>query len=270
MPAILLARLKTLTVQLADAFYQPGLFRRRLFDILEFYADRTYRPGQSGRHVSLLPQFRVPQPVMRQIEIELGLLAAAHPEEAFQLMAAIWADGYLETRLLAIFLLSQVPPDPPEPLIERIRAWAKPGEDSTVLAALLSAGSSRLQRERPDLWQAIIEEWMRSPDPAIVGIGLRALHYLARDSDFENLPVIFGLLIPAMQVVPSNLQADYLDLIETLARRSMPETAYFLRQSINASSDPSIARLVRKTLPFFNQQQQNGLKAALANQAKTR
>ena len=270
MPAIQLARLKTLSVQLADVFSQPGLFRRRLIDLLDFYSDRTYRPGQSGRNISLLPHFRIPQPVMRQIEVELGPLAAQNPEEAFQLMDIIWADGYLETRLLAVYLLSQVPPTPSGPIIKRIHAWAKPGEDSTVLSALLSSGSSRFQRECPDQWQAIIEDWMKSADPSAMGNGLRALLSLARDTEFGNLPVIFGLLIPSMQAVPSNLQADYLDLIEVLARRSAPETAYFLRQSINASGDPSIGRLVRKALPFFNPEQQNGLRAAMVNRAKTR
>jgi hypothetical protein len=268
MPAVQIARLKSQTAQLVDAFSQPALFRRRLHDLLDFYSDHTYRAGSSGHKASLLPHYRIAPPVIRQIQFELAPLCEQAPLQALELADNLWANGYLETRLLAIYLLSQIPPTPPDPLIARLHAWARPEEDREILAALLSSGNTRLQRELPNLWLLQVKGWLTDADQGMQGIGLRAMLSIVKDPTFGNLPVIFNMLVPNMQSIPSRLQADYLDLLEALVQRSASETAFFLRQSINASRDPATGRLVRKCLPFFSPELQAGLRATLLNRAK--
>ena len=51
MPAIQLARLKIQISELLRFFDSPPDFIRELHAIYEFYADRTKRPGQSGKPV---------------------------------------------------------------------------------------------------------------------------------------------------------------------------------------------------------------------------
>lgn len=79
MPAIDLARLKKQTAQLADMFDQPAVFLRELREVLEFYVNRTLR-SQSVAPSSVLPTYRTPVVVLRQIEKELGPIAERQPD----------------------------------------------------------------------------------------------------------------------------------------------------------------------------------------------
>src|SRR5258706_14991928 len=109
-PAIDIARLKIQAAVLVEKFDQPAVFLKVLHEILDHYADRTMRIGVVASPVSVLPAYRAPQAVLRQIEMELAPLAGAFPEQAMALTDALWKDGYLETRLLAAILLGRVHP----------------------------------------------------------------------------------------------------------------------------------------------------------------
>jgi hypothetical protein len=71
MPAIHPARLKIQAAQLVERFSTPHSFVSRLHDLLDFYANRAYRPGQSGEPHPLLTAYNVPRPVLHQVEREL-------------------------------------------------------------------------------------------------------------------------------------------------------------------------------------------------------
>src|SRR5512133_3765672 len=107
MPAIDLARLKKQTAHLADIFGDPSAFLRELRDVLEFYVNRSLR-SQSVAPSSVLPTYRTPVVVLRQIETELGPAAVRQPLQALELAAALWDEGWLETWLLAASLLERI------------------------------------------------------------------------------------------------------------------------------------------------------------------
>ena len=109
MPAIDLARLKKQTAYLADIFDQPDDFLREHREILDHYVNRTLR-SQGVAPSSVLPTYRTPPVVLRQIETSLGPVAEQQPIQALELADALWDEGWLETRLLAAFLLGRIPP----------------------------------------------------------------------------------------------------------------------------------------------------------------
>src|SRR3990172_1285475 len=109
MPAIDLARLKKQTAQLADLFDQPAAFLQEHREILDYYVNRSLR-SQGVAPSSVLPTYRTPQVVLRHIETELSAMAEKQPIQALVLADALWDEGYLETRLLAAFLLGRIPP----------------------------------------------------------------------------------------------------------------------------------------------------------------
>src|SRR5512145_962522 len=110
MPAIQLARLKLQAVELAASFRQPAVFARKLDDLCEFYANRTYRPGVSGEsHPSLLKSYNIPAPVLREVQHELTPLAYAEPQATLALCQSLWEEPILEHRLLAAGILGQLP-----------------------------------------------------------------------------------------------------------------------------------------------------------------
>jgi hypothetical protein len=263
MPTIQIARLRAQMAQLMALYYQPAQFLRSLHDLLDFYTDYTYRPGQAGKIQPLLPHYKVPPPVIRQIEIELTGLCTQDPQAGLDLADTLWMDSYFEPRLLAVFLLNLASVSPPEPVLQRLSTWARPEEDQQVLRALITRGAGRLMREQPDYWSGLVKGWLTNERPSVQSMGLHALLAIVEDENFQNLPVIFHLISPSLHGLPTNLQTDLLAVLQALARRSPAETAYFLRQILTLVSDPQIPRLVRRCLPIFSPETQAGLRAAL-------
>ncbi len=263
MPAIQLARLKLHVAGLVANFDQPVSFRKALRDLFEFYADRTYRPGRAGLLPPLLPNYHIHRQVTRQIETELFPLIMSDPQAALRLADELWTDAYLEPRLLAVYIFSQVTTDPPEPILERLIKWTKPEEDRQVLTAFLSQGTVRLQREQPELWARLIKDWLTSEDPVLQSYGLRAILAMINDAGFENLPAVFRLISPLMQSIPDKLQGDMVTILEATAKRWPAETAFFLRQLVSISQGPGVPRIIRRCLPLLTPDQQTSLRSAL-------
>lgn len=263
MPAAELTRLRSQINKLIELFSDPSAFRSALRDLLELYANRAYRPGQSVQPQPLLPSYRVPLLVTRQLEMELGKTCQEQPEAALDVVEALWRDSYLEPRLLATNLLGAIPVEHAAEVIQKIRAWARPDESSRMLDALFQSATNTLRRSAPKHILLLSEDWLSSMSLQTQALGIRILVPLIRDAGFENLPVIFRLLSPLMQSVPSALQTDLQIAIEALASQSATETAYFLRQALSMSSGKNITRLIRRCLPLFNDQQQASLRAAL-------
>ena len=248
MPAIDIHRLKTQAAVLVEKFDQPAVFIQELHQILDMYAGRTMREGLIASPVSVLPAYRAPQAVLRQIEMELGPLTAAFPDQAMTLTDTLWKDGYLESRLLAASLLGRIKPDTGQ-LLERITAWVIQTRDNQLRQALLRNGLVRLRKESPDRFMKLIRNWL-TPDNSKMWVnGIHALIPLLEDQSYENLPPIYNILSPVIKSMPSIMQNDLADLINALYRASPVETVYFLRQVISSSSSPQITVSFRRILP---------------------
>lgn len=268
MPAIQMSRLKHQIAQLGDSFRQPDVFQHTLHEVLYFYANRTLRPQQSGARATLIPHYSPPAQVLRQIQVELTQRCAANPTAALALADRLWADTYLEPRILAIFLLGEISPNPPEPILQRLREWAVPSTDHHLLDLLLASGKTRLQKEKPALWVDLLSSWLASDKIAIQALGLRALRSMVDDQSFENLPLTFVALTPLVSTSSSALIPELKGLIAALAQRSPGETVYFLRHALSVSNDDGAARLVRRCLDAFDPATQDGLRSALRVKAE--
>ena len=87
---------------------------RSLHHLLDFYADRARRPGQSGKPAPLIDAYKVHPPVLRHILQELIPLAAENPDAGLALCDALWEQPYLEFRLLASYAARAGYPRKPE------------------------------------------------------------------------------------------------------------------------------------------------------------
>ncbi|MGC1378270.1 MAG: hypothetical protein WA821_18710 [Anaerolineales bacterium] len=248
MPAIDIARLKSQAAVLVEKFDQPAVFLKGLHEILDLYADRTLRVGVVAAPVSVLPAYRTPPAVLRQIEMELAPLAGAFPEQAMSLTDALWKDGYLETRLLAAALLGRIHPATPL-LLERITAWVTRARDNQLRAALLSVSLARLRRESPSAFMKLISGWL---DPFTTKMWSNAIHALLpllEDASYDNLPPVYDAVQPLISKAPSVFQNDIINLIRALYAASPVETTYFLRQTITGSASSEAALTFRRILP---------------------
>ena len=261
MPAIDLARLKKQTARLADLFDQPAEFLREHREILDHYVNRTLRT-QTVAPSSVLPTYRTPSVVLHRIENELGPVAERQPIQALELADALWDEGWLETKLLASFLLGRIPPQE-ERLLARLTAWTQAVRDPSVRAALLTTSLTRLRRETPELFLILVREWLHPARQRMWSNGIQALVPLITEEDFDNLPPIFEIIEPILKAAPSALQFDLQELLTTLYQASPDETTYFIQQILKGTKSPLPAVSLRRMLPELPPELQANLREIL-------
>lgn len=261
MPAIDLARLKKQTAHLADIFDQPADFLREHREVLDYYVNRTLR-NQGVAPSSVLPTYRTPPVVLRQIETELGPVAAKKPIQALELADALWDEGWLETRLLAAFLLGRIPPQE-ERLLARLTAWTQQVRDPEVRAALLTTSLTRLRNETPDLFLILVKEWLHPARQRLWTNGIQALIPLVNTPDFDNLPPVLDIVEPIIKAAPATLQFDLQELITALYKASPDETVFFLGQIVNKTKNPLPAVSLRRMSPELPDELQKSLREIL-------
>jgi hypothetical protein len=270
MPAIQPARLKIQTARLAENFFSPEVFVRSLHELLDDYSDRTYRPGQAGEPPPLLKAYNVPAPVLRQILKELNPYVFQDRSVALRICELLWQEPIYEFRQLAISLVGQVPPDPPEEIFNLVRGWAVPSTEMRLLSMLFSTGLARVRRERPQVYLRQIQRWLASSLNFTKQLGLQALLPLLAEPGFANLPVLFRMLAPLVRAAPTPLRADLLEIIQRLAQLSPKEAAFFLRQNLTVKTDnPGTAWLARHSLASFPPEIQANLRAVLREARNT-
>jgi hypothetical protein len=261
MPAIDLARLKKQTAQLANLFDQPAAFLREVRGILEHYVNRSLR-SQGVAPSSVLPTYRTPTVVLRQIETELGHLAEKQPIQALELADALWDEGWLETRLLAAFLLGRIPPQE-ERLLARLTAWTQAVRDPHVRSALLTTSLTRLRKETPDLFLVLVKEWLHPARQRMWSNGVQALVPLISSPDFDNLPPLFEIVEPIIKASPATLQYDLQELIIALFEASPDETTYFIQQILQGTKSALPAVALRRMSPELPLELQASLREML-------
>jgi hypothetical protein len=261
MPAIDLARLKKQIARLADLFDQPTVFLREHREILDFYVNHSLR-SQGVAPSSVLPTYRTPVVVLRQIETELGPVAERQPIQALELADALWDEGWLETRLLAAFLLGRIPPQE-ERLLARLTAWTQAVRDPSVRAALLTTSLTRLRKETPGLFLILVKEWLHPARQRMWSNGIQALVPLISSPDFDNLPPIFEIIEPILRASPATLQFDLQELIIMLYEASPDETTYFIQQILKSTKSPMLAVALRRMSPEFPAELQSNLREML-------
>jgi len=251
MPAIHPARLKQQAILVTQHFGEPAALIRSLHHLLDFYADRASRPGQTRDPAPLLVAYHVKPPVLRQVVLELAPLAQADPDEGLALCQAMWAQPYLEFRLMACSLLGELPADPPERILGQVRSWVDRDTDLRLLDAIAGSSLKRVCKEQPQAMVQAAESWLAEKNLDSRRIGLRLLLPLVNDPTYPNLPVIFRLLLPFVRQAPGRLRPDILDLLVALAQRSPVETASYLRQALTLPESPDTAWLIRQSAYAF-------------------
>jgi hypothetical protein len=254
--------MKIQVAQLVGKIHQPDAFVRGLHNLLDFYADRTYRPGQSGEPPPLLATYKTPTPVFRQIVRETSSLAVADPPSALALVDTLWAEPYIEFRLLAITLIGKIPPIPAAPVLTRLQDWVATRPENRLLDAILEHGFILIRRDCPQIYSHLIDGWLKTEDLFTRQAGLRAIVSILGDPKFENLPLILPLLIPLIRIPPSVLNLDLVAALRALVRRFPQEAGYILRQNLSTES-PDTVWLARQVLGDFPRELQENLREAL-------
>jgi hypothetical protein len=162
--------------------------------------------------------------------------------------------------------LGNIPVSETEPVIQRIQTWLQPDLEAHLVDMLLSRGLSFLRNEDHMTLLQLSRDWLEGSSTFTQHLGLRCLLPLIDDPKFENLPLLFRLILPFCKVTPASLRQDLLDVLEALAYCSPKETAFFLRHTLSSPNSPDIPWLIRQCIDWFPQEDQEGLRDALRPQ----
>jgi DNA alkylation repair enzyme len=262
-PAIHTALLRQQSVLLAEHFNDPPAYIRSLHHLLDFYADRVKRPGQSGQPGPLIKAYQVHPPVLRQISQELVPHARKDPDKGFALCDALWKEDHLEFRILASMLLGQMPVENAEVTIERIERWLTSEPGMHLSDEILAHSLITIRRERPNLLVDLIQSWLNNSNAYYKQLGLRALLPLTKDDNFENFPAFFSMIQPLTENTPKTLRPDLLEVLANLAHRSPQETAYFLHDCLKSPGSTDVPWLIRKIVDQFPPDLQESLRQSI-------
>ena len=268
MPAVRLDQLKASLVELGGFFARPVLFQRALLELLETYADLTYKPGDGVAAQRLVPSYHVPPIVLVQLEQSFYPLVQQNPDSALALADLLWQKENLEIRQVAAILLGQLPSSHLDHVLERLSSWSREEMDMVYLEELYRRGTNRLRREASIRHIELVSNWLTGPSPFLRKMGLSLLLPLVQDSSFQNLPAVFRLLDPLLHSPQPSLQPIYIDILTNLARISPGETRYFLQQQLSAGENPELVRLVHRSLSAFPIKDQAALRTVLPRQTR--
>lgn len=264
MPAIQPSRLKIQAAKLTQYAGDPEKFCRAFHSFLDFYADRTYKPGQVGEPPPLMRAYRVPSPVLPAVEKELKQFSFENRELALALADALWSEPILEFRLLAASILGQVSPTPFQAIIKRVENWSGSNTPGRLIDEIVDSGLAKFLQEYPGAYLEQTESWLTSEDEQFNRLGLIAIPPLVESGYFEDYPQLFNQLGKLMRSEITPLNTEVLRIIEVLAQKAPEETAYFLGQTKkSAGENAAISWYIRKSLGFFPSDSQRYLRAVL-------
>jgi hypothetical protein len=259
MPAISPARLKQDVADLFEALPDEEGFERRLDDLLDRYADRTYRKAESGRPGSLLQAYHVSRPVLRSVALGLVGYAEEKPEAALALADRLWSKPVFELKYLAARVIGGLPGMFAAGVMERLAAWLPAADDDALQAELVRVG---LVLDEAGL-AAIVEAFMDEGGDGY-RTALSTLGAVAWNASTEALPGLYRLFGKALANPAADRNARLLNLARGLAQRSPVETAHFLRHQYLMSKQPEVGRILRQVLPLFPDQLQKDIRRMMA------
>jgi len=261
MPAAELSKLQAQIRAISTQFEEPRIFLRSLLTLMELYSDQNYKPGDLSRVKHLIPEYRLPALVIQQLTDNLASLTASNPNSAIQIMDTLWQEKHFEARLIAAAMLSNLPAQSIEHVMDRIQKWAKPEEDEDLISALLISSNRFFSIDKMEVWLHQIHRWLSLENEGMIKIGLKALLVILNDPEFVNSEKIFALLEPTILHPNFSLQKEIFSLIELLVNHSEMETTAFLRSILAQTNNAEVVRFIRRCLPLLGQNSQASLKS---------
>ena len=264
MPSIDLMRFRFQIVELLDQFSDPVRFQKAFHEMLDLYSRRALKPGLSSLPRSLLPSFNCHSQVMKLIINGISPAVRELPQQAVAIADHLWEDNYLESRELATTILGLLPAELAPSVEERILKWAHPDVDTASLDMLLKYSIRTIESSHQEMLADLVSYFLHFHDPSYHPIGLKMMENLIRNPGFARIPSLFKLISPfVIEETDQLTQINTGLVIAALAERTPVETVFFLKQLLALTPGAGIERTVRRYLPFFPEEYQKKLQAAL-------
>lgn len=251
MPIIDPAALRARANALAELTGQPPLLAAKVHELLDDYADRTYRasPRLIGNHPA--SALKTPTPVLRAIVIALRDFAVASPSAMLEIVKAIWAGGSREERRVAAELLGLAAPRVPEKTHYLIEALLPEIESADTASALAEHGLAPLIRAAPAAYITHAQHWTRNPHKWTRRFGLAVLQPLLKDKQWDSVPGALEAVRSVMADPEAEVRSAAVSTLQALTLKSPVEVGRFLRQQSESPHHhtQTIVRLTLAKLP---------------------
>jgi DNA alkylation repair enzyme len=257
MPAVDPHRLKSQIAKLQELLDNPRAFRWRVRDLLEYYSDRTKRPGgvSDSSH-----SFGVLKPILRDLQRALVSMLGDDSDATLSIAKELWLDGYREMRIVAIGIMKNVSPQVSKAQFEH---WSGLTQDPKI-AEKLAQMSFEMWRKEPqaDFFQKI-KQLISDLNIESQTYALLLLRIAAGDLETDHLPLIYDILEDVNLQKHASTRALFQKLLQDLAIKRPAETAKFLLKKIE-EDDVIMKRMARDLLSAFPARQKGRIKQALS------
>ena len=267
MPAIHLPRLRKQAVELAEYFFEPQRFDFHFNQLLDYYANRTIKPGKQTSSKTQIKAYRVQDPVLKIIMTEVAQSAAQSPADVLILSRLLWDDLVLEKRIFAARLLKYLPQEDSHNVLIMIENWAQSCHEDQLLSEFADYPLLKIYSLNWQLYLGQMKEWLESDNDTLKRLALISIAAVLKEHDIDDLPPLFKILQPYFSKPPFIFRTFLNPIFKYLTHQSPDEVMYLVRQ-INDSQQPQDKNfnwLLRQNLEHFPVRHQESLESIIKN-----
>jgi hypothetical protein len=243
MPAVNPQRLDRQVGVILNLVEHPQAMVRETLDLLDFYADRTRRPGTATDVEDVVRAFHVPAPVLRRLMLGVAEAIEARGENFKDAADLLWDADYRETMLMASAALST---QSGRAAADWAEAHAVGCQDRLVLEHLGRHGLEGWRRSDERAFLQAVEDWLNRK-PALQMLALQAMRGAVEDGAFKGLPRVFQALEGCAGRMRGARWKAFEQLVRALAQRSPQETTRFAMEALKRD-DPGAKKMARSLL----------------------
>jgi len=266
LPAIHLARLRKQAVELAAYFSEPKRFDFHFTQLLDFYSNRTIKPGKPTSSKSQVKSYKVQDPVLRTILVEISPSALNDPEAALHLAKLLWNIIILEKRIFAIRLLGLLPVKDAPSTFDLIEDWSQACHEEQLLEEFASHPLLAINQENWPLYLEYLKKWLGSESQSLVRLSLISIAVILKERSVIDLPPVFKLLMPLFSEPEFSQRSLLNPIFKSLARQSPDEMMFLIRQiyASQESKNKNFMKLLKKNLEYFPESYQESLESMIS------
>jgi hypothetical protein len=261
LPAIHIARLRKQAVELAEYFLEPQRFDFHFTQLLDFYSNRTIKPGKKISSRSQIKAFNVQDPIIRIILTEISPLALKNPRATLSLSKQLWSEYILEKRILSIRLLGLLPDKDSALALLLIEERAQNCHEDQLLVEFAYHPLLKIQSSDWFPYLEKIQKWLNSENDILIRLALISLSTILKEQNITDLPPVFKLVKPLISEPSFKLRSLLNPILRSLIRQSPDEVMFLIRQIY--SSEETISKnfiwLLKQNVAIFPERHQDSV-----------
>ena len=259
MPAINLVILRKQTTEVSEYFFEPQRFIFHFIQLMDFYSNRTIKPGKTIGSNAQIKTYKVQDPILRTLFSKLSPLASKNPETTLKLANLLWDENIFETRILAIRLLSSLPAEKNLTTLKIIEKWVRKCREDDLLIEFAEYPLMTIQEENWKEYLSTINKWLRSKSATLNHMALESINTLLKEKVVVDLPPLFKTLKSLFAQPPFALRSQMNPIFKSLIRQSPNEIMYLIRNisETQKKKNKNFVWLLKQNLEFIPEEYQS-------------